>query len=403
MKTLIALTASLVIFGAAVPARAQAPAGDARWSAWLGCWNLVRENLRQDAAPATAVPASAGAPRVCVAATGDHGVTLTTTVQGQPALEQTLVADGTDHPIADGDCRGSQRAEWSQDGGRLYTHADLTCAADQTPRTVTGLTLIAADGTWLDIEAVRLGSNESTRVRRYSRAAGQPATAASPRVGKTFSLDDVKEAAARVSPRVIEAALVETGAGFDLTSRDMIALSEAKVPGSILDLLVALSYPREFVVERASRPEPPLLANDPYLLGWAYASPFMAYSAGGFFYPNYYYTPFAYSYGGPYLGPYGYYDPGLTVINVGPGGGSTEPQPSGTGRVVNGLGYTRVRPRESQPAQPATRGTSGGVRAAGSGGQSAAPASGGGATASPQGYSGGGSNDGGGGRTAQPR
>jgi hypothetical protein len=205
---------------------------------------------------------------------------------------------------------------------------------------------------------------------------------------------------------VIEAALVETQAGFDLTARQMIELREANVTPGILDLLVALSYPKQFVVERTGRPEPPLLASDPYMLGWAYGTPFLAYG-DGFYYPNYYYTPFGYSYSGRSYGgygPFGYYDPGFIIVDGGgAGGGTSEPQPSGTGRVVNGLGYTRVRPRESEPAQQGGGTSSGGSRpaAAGETSSSGASTSGNGATASPQGYSGGGSSDSG--RTAQPR
>jgi hypothetical protein len=404
MKMILALLASTAIFAAA-PARAQAPATGTGWSSWIGCWELVRENVREGAAAASPAPAAAGGgPRVCVAAAGEDAVTLTTTIQGQPALEQTLVADGADHSITDDNCRGSQRAQWSADRLRLYARAELTCAGDATARSVSGLALIAPDGTWLDIQAVSLGARESTRVRRYRRATGDGVQARRYNPGTPFTLQDVKEAAARVSPRVIEAALVETRAGFDLTSRQMLDLSEAQVPASILDLLVALSYPKHFVVERADRPEPALLANDSYLLGWAYGSPFLGYD-DGFFYPNYYYTPFAYSYAGRYFGSYGFYEPGFTVVDGASGGGSTEPQPSGTGRVVNGLGYTRVRPRESEPAQQAAGSSSGRGRATASGdtpSSTTTSSSGSGATASPQGYSGGGSGDGGG-RTAQPR
>jgi hypothetical protein len=404
MKTLFAILASASILATAPPARAQASApAAAGWPAWLGCWDLVRENVREGAATAAPAPRSASQPRVCVAAAGAHAVTLTTSVQGQPALEQTVVADGVDHAMSDGDCRGSQRAEWSADGLRLYARAELTCVSDTTPRTVTGLALIAPDGTWLDVQAVRLGSRESTRVRRYRRAAGQPAPASQYAIAAPFTLNDVKEAAAKVSPRVIEAALVETRAGFDLTARQMIELSEARVPPSILDLLVALSYPKQFVVERASGSEPPLIANDPYLLGWVYGSRLLAYG-DDFFYPSYYYSPFGYSYGGRYYGAYGYYDPGFIIVDGGGGGGVSGPQPSGTGRVVNGLGYTRVRPRDTEPAQPAATGSSGGGRATASAdpGSASTSSSGSGATASPQGYSGGGASDGGG-RTAQPR
>src|SRR4029079_18062206 len=66
----------------------------------------------------------------------------------------------------------------------------------------------------------------------------------------------------------------------------------------------------------------------------------------------YYYSPFAYPYYRgyhPYY--YGYYGGYYTVDPGGGGGGGgvTPDQPSGRGRVVDGQGYTRVSPRDSEP------------------------------------------------------
>ena len=75
------------------------------------------------------------------------------------------------------------------------------------------------------------------------------------------------------------------------------------------------------------------------------------------------------------------------------GARSPGPQPSGEGRVVDGLGYTRVRSRDPQPRAGI------GGHADGSGSSSSGGGSSGGVTS--QGYSGGGGGDSG--RTAVPR
>src|SRR5204863_10069141 len=86
--------------------------------------------------------------------------------------------------------------------------------------------------------------------------------------------------------------------------------------------------------------------------------------------------------------------------------------PTETGaRVVNGQGYTRIRPRESAPATApqfqSAGGDSGGGRASGSSAGSSSGGSSGSSSSgvSSQGYSGGSSGSSGGdtGRTAQPR
>lgn len=385
--------ARILIAASVVTLAAEARAQDARWEPWLRCWEMVREN----------VPSSPrrAAPRVCVTRAGHNAVTLTTTIEGQPALEQTIVSDGSETPIRDDSCSGSQRAEWSRTGERLFTRAELACEG-QPSRSVSALSLIAPDGTWLDIRTVRMGPSETTRVSRYRRAAGESAASALI-AGSRLTLEDVKEATAKVSPRAVEAALVETRASFNLTSRQLIDLDDAHVPANVIDLMVALSYPQHFVVERTARPEPSgYLASDPFLF-----SPFDVPFAFGTFYddfdfPAYYYSPFAYSYLGRfdprYFGP-GIYGP--VIVGDGGGGGS-DSRGTGTGRVINGVGYTQVRPREAEPQETSSgnRGTITPSSADASSGGSSSGSSGG--SVSSGGFSSGGSADDGG-RTAQPR
>jgi hypothetical protein len=115
-----------------------------------------------------------------------------TIVGGQTVLEETLVADGMEHQVTDAECRGTQRAEWSLDGRRLFAKADLTCA-DQKSRRISGLALIATDGTWLDVQSSWVDARESLRVRRYRRIADSVASLFVS-AGRSFTLDAVKEA-----------------------------------------------------------------------------------------------------------------------------------------------------------------------------------------------------------------
>jgi uncharacterized membrane protein YgcG len=390
-----------VLVLAAIPSAAQTAV--APWEPFLGCWELTFENLTEGAAAARAAsrplasrPKNAGGPRVCVTRTTD-GARFETTVDGQPAIDQTLVADAADHPINDAECRGTQRAEFSRDGLRLFSRAELTCAGDPVPRRVSGISLLAPNGQWMDIQAIERAGRETVRVRRYYQADGQL-----PRTRPTFALsrltiDDVQEASGKVVPRALEAALVETGAGFDLTSKQLLALDDAGVPDSVVDLMVALSYPDRFVVERTPRGgggAGTSFAGDPFMLGWAFGYPVLY---DDFFYSPYYYRPFGYAnYGYGYYGSIG---GDVVVVPVEPG-----PQPSGTGRVVDGQGYTRIRPRETAAAddRPNTSRTSS-LPSGDSGGSSSGSSSG--TASSSGGYSSGGSGGGGGdtGRTAVPR
>jgi len=334
------------------------------------------------------------------------GATFRTTIGKENAISQTLVADGSDRPVTDSDCQGTQRAEWSRNGLRLFVRAELTCKNDPARRHVSGFAMLGPNATWTDIQAIDVGGQESYRVRRYRRVdAGSVSSKGTQ--GAALSLDDVKEASGKVSAHALEAALVESHASFPLNSQRLVDLADAHVPDRVLDLIVALSYPKRFVVETARVDRAPaMIVDDPFLFGFGY--PIWAdgfYSPLYGYYSPYYYSPFAYAYARGYNpfylnGGYGY-----VVIDSGGGGGAVgrPDRPSGSGRVVDGLGYTRVRPRESEPSTASRQ--SGAPTAAGDSGSSSSSSSSGSSgssSVSSQGFSSGGSSSDTG-RTAQPR
>ena len=419
MRTL-AIGFGVVLMAAAASAQ-NVP--DSRWTPWLGCWDLVIENAR-DGSPADDLPRPQRGsttrgdlrPRVCVEPAEAGGATFRTTIGDRTPIVQTIVADGSTRPIAETDCTGSQSAEWSRDGLRIFSRAELTCKGEAGPRRVSGLGILGANGTWIDVQSIVVDGRDTYRVRRYRRQ-DTTATTAARQPGRALTFDDVKEASTKVTPHALEAALVETGASFALSSQRLIELDEARVPEQVIDLMVALSYPKRFVVERTARVDvgPGPIGIDPFALG-AFGYPlwsdgFGLYSPFYGPYSSYYYSPFAYRYLGynPY---FNFGGGGFAVIDPGGGGGAPN-RPSGSGRVVDGLGYTRVRPREPESTAatqiPGSPGASG-ASASSSSGSSSGGSSSGGSTVSSQGFSnggGGGSNSGGGGgdsgRTAQPR
>ena len=244
----------------AIPARAQT--NDARWEPWLGCWTLAVDNLRDrqapDGQPQRATRPSTvveGAPRVCVTRT-PGGARFETTVGGQAAIDQTIVADAVGHPLTDDECSGTQRTEWSKNGLRLFSSAEIRCKSDEGPRRVSGFSLIAPNGDWVDIQTVSIGGRESVRVKRYYRAADSPRSNRPTVASSRLTLDEVMEASAKVSSPALEAALVESNAGFDLTARKVTELDSAGVSDRVIDLMVALSYPDKFVVQRVAQGSP---------------------------------------------------------------------------------------------------------------------------------------------------
>ncbi len=409
MKTTI-LTATLVLFAAAGSAIAQqapraATDDGARWQPWVGCWQLLDEDVKdQFDVSADEVGKADRRPQperrvsgtqVCVARQG-RGVTLTTVVGAQRVLEETIVADATDHPIEEADCRGTKRSEWSGTASRLYTRAEITCA-EQPLRKISSLTTMMPGPTWMDVQLIDIAGSKSIRIRKFQRVpeTGQARRDfVAPFGGESaWTIADVKEASARLAPETVQAALVELKSGFNLSAKQLLDLDRSGVPDSVIDLMIALSYPKRFVVERAARTSAGSYGGfyDGALGGlWPWI-------ADAYFWPSYY-SPFTYRYWG-YYDPY--YVPNSGYYYIGspgsPGSTGSTPTASGEGRVVDGRGYTRITTREAEPIR--TGSGSGGTNGTMSSGGSSSDGSSG---VSSGGYSNGGGG-GGGGRTAVPR
>jgi hypothetical protein len=423
----------------------------AGWTGWVGCWELLQDDMR-----ATSGLVPGGTPRrpsravsdmrVCVLPDGpDAAVKMTTWAADRVVLEQRILADGSQQPFEEKDCRGWQRSEWSATHRQLFTHAELECS-NQPRRIVSGVTLMAAGPTWVDIQALEVAGDATVRVRRYERAADQSSLAGSPGLvararseaeglaAAPLGLDEVIQASSKIAPKAVEAMLVETRATFNLNSGVLIRLQKAGVPAHVTDLMVAQSFPERFVVERqesagsfysysASSPYSAAFAS-PYLFspyGYSYDSYwFSPYGYAGYGYSPYQYSPFAYLY---WSQPYVSFPSYRLVSPTGAGSTPATEGESGAGRAVAGRGYTRVRPRDGGGTAQGEQGTSSsgagnsstgsarsGTRSSGgsvsrdgysNGSSSSGDSSSGGSSGGGSGSSGGSSSSGG--RTAQPR
>jgi uncharacterized membrane protein YgcG len=399
-RILIGTALALVVTGSAAAQQTPSARVDTRWDAWLGCWQLLDDSVRsqRDVSPDQLATGARGraqrietGTRVCVepAATG---VTLTTLVGSERALEETIVADGSSQPVSDAECRGTKRTEWSNNAPRLYSAAEISCG-DQAPRKISSLSMMTPGPTWVDIQMIDIDGRKNIRIRRYERAAARPSQTRSgslaPFSGESsWTVEDVTEASAKLAPETVQAALVELGSGFNLTGRQLLDMEKAGVTDSIVDLMVALSYPKRFVIDRP-------VGTASGGSGYGYGG-FDGYDAMWPFYLDSmywssYYSPFTYRYWGSY-DPY--YFPGSGYVTIEP---STAPVASGEGRVVDGRGYTRVSTREPDPVRVnGVGGNNGAMGGSSNGGSSNTGDSG----VSSGGYSSGG---GGGGRTAVPR
>lgn len=379
-KTLL-VVAALLSAGAA-PVRPQDVAGDSRWLAYLGCWEPI-ESVKSV---------------LCVVpVAGASAVDFVTITKGLVTARERIATTGERVETNSGDCAGWRSAEWSAHGQRLFLRSEDLCAG-ASARGRTGLIAMSATGQWLYIQSATVAGQTGLRVERYRGVTGEVAlpsdvtdalrlgvsatSAARAAAAAALSIDDIVEASERVEAAVLEAWLVERGEPFALDAKRLVTLADAGVPARVIDLMIALSYPKVFAINAASRlgerrVRPDSLRRGAGVAAFMPISPlcspaYLAYPYA----PLYSYAPFdctglGYGYGYGYGS--GWYPGGypVTVVHTGPAR-PTRPH----GRAENGRGYRQsgnegadAKPRSIEPL-PTSTGSSHGVPSSGSGSSS---------------------------------
>jgi uncharacterized membrane protein YgcG len=388
-----------------------APTLDARFNPWLGCWRL-EDDL-----------AGTGA-RMCITP-DQNGVRLQTIVGTERGIDELVIPDGVSRPIVDTECKGTERAEWSNDGTRVFRTTEVTCP-NESPRTIKSVAFLAPGPMWVNVQHVSDGAaTANVRAQRYRRAAnqnlsdGSRATQPAARAladDLRWSVEDVIEASGKLPAEALQAALADVRQKFNINKKTLVSLDDAGVPDGVIDLMVALSFPQKFVVERAVASAPVGVSTG---MGWydPFMSPLLSpmspyancYTSNGYYgYRSYYNMcgPYMYGYNYfPYAGYYSYpYYGSGGWVPIGGGGDIDQPISTGTGRAINGRGYTQIRERTPEPAPSRASGRGDGSAAGWSGNNGGSVSSGGFSSGSSSGSSSGGASSGGdSGRTAVAR
>ncbi|RPI24820.1 MAG: hypothetical protein EHM61_16030, partial [Acidobacteria bacterium] len=307
----------VIFLAVATPASAQ-PTVDPRWLPWIGAWTPVAENGA----------GQAGQPLLFIApAEGGESVRLITP---GVATQDVLTPNGKRGPVNRLGCQGSREMTWSSDGTRLFSRSDLTCNGQR--RLLSGAMLFDRKRNLIDIQVVQANDQPGVWIQRYRPAGSLPPDILPQAEGARLAVlanwerarvstgrldpDDVIEGLQKVGSEAVEAMLVETEPRFSISSKLLARLTAAGAPDQILDLMVALSFPDRFIVEkgtvyRATYPDagaiaPPVSAWDLY--SWYYGFPMWSaawrYPFFGLYDPWMFYPGYSY-YGGYYTGYYG--------------------------------------------------------------------------------------------------
>ncbi|MGH7714119.1 MAG: hypothetical protein ACREOG_22755, partial [Gemmatimonadaceae bacterium] len=251
--------AGLMVLSSATAA-AQNVAADLRWQAWLGCWEAVEPE-------STLAIGATKKPLICVIPTDEAGaVEIATVVADSIALRQRIEATGAQRQMSKDGCTGWERAQWSANGARVYLRSSYSCPGGLT-RSSNGIMAVSSAGEWLDVQGVVAGTTVGVRVVRYrdvTDAVSLPSEVAVALKGRAptmndarivaasaLTTDDVVEASRFIDPGVVQTWLAETGQGFAVDAKQLIELEKSGVSPRVIDVMVALSYPNVFALDRS--------------------------------------------------------------------------------------------------------------------------------------------------------
>ena len=310
------------------------------WQAFLGCW----------------MPADQGTGDgvLCFRAAGD-AVEVTSVVAGQVTSTELLVADGQPRTVLTDGCTGSKTVEFSSDGRRAFTSSGVACADDT--RSSSGVMTFVAPNRWVDVRSIEIGGEHVSWLQEYhpvdrewfvEHAIEDPSASdfLTVRVRRALAAQpigtgEVEEAASRVGAGALQMWVAVQPAEFDLGADELVRLVDRGVPESVIDVMVAASYPDRFVLSLDGTTTVAEAEPDPAGVPFAglYRGGFRSYSFDPFLIPRFYpYGPFGYPDSRYLFGSGGFYTySGYVSAPI-----VVEPRtPSSQGRMVNGQGYSR--------------------------------------------------------------
>lgn len=256
----LGLSALLAVGTLATGAAAQQGGSGPGWNAWIGCWS---PDLGTDAfAPPSGEPSA-----LCVIPAGG-GVELLSIEDGAIVDREVMGVSGSQAAFERDGCTGTETLTWSADGQRIFQRGSFECPG-ALRRVSSGIFAVNRSGEWIAVEAVSVAGEPEVRavtyrpaptvaeqieeVRQAVEGRSMAIDAARSAAGSRTEIADVLEAERLVDVAAVEGWLIEQEQGFDIDAARLIALAEAGVPDRLIDLMVALSYPRVFAIDRTSR------------------------------------------------------------------------------------------------------------------------------------------------------
>ena len=257
-RPIIALLGIVALLALARTAEAAHPPAQepSSWTAWIGCWEGSAEVGSEEAATFT----------VCFRPlTTGGGVEIRTYTDGDLVSTEQMIADGAPRAVEEGGCTGERTATWSSDGARVFLSSELSCGEGITRGTKGLLSILPGGEAWVEVQSVRAGDGVPLLGIRTFVPASEDALAAGPildpaagieiavstartQAAGALTPDALVEIVEHAGPDVTNAFLIERGEPFGLDRASLLALAARGVPGEVVDVMVAVSYPERFQV-----------------------------------------------------------------------------------------------------------------------------------------------------------
>ena len=397
--------------------QAQQAATPTRWQPFIGCWTPAQSTTENQVPTIGSAAGSQG--MLCVVpAPLDNAVDIVTIGNGRVVHSERVSASASHVASTRDNCPGWTSAAWSADNHRVLMRSEYVCG-NTTKVTGSGIFAITAEGDFIQIQGTSVGAQTTSRVVRYQPAgveiAMTPGTSLSDSalvrtqpVVASFAMNSMRTAASQpansaaiaevsknVDAPVAIAWINEIGQRYNVDATELKKLADAGVSPTVIDMMVALSYPEKFSVRRndgttsggggsaqPSRESDRRLSADRRGADWdcGYSGRMLQYGyygdscfpgyAYGFdpYYSSYGYSPYGYGYYNPYSYYYGYTP--VVIVPSGSGGTSGSGNQQVRGRAVKGGGYTSGSSGGSaqtdRASKPATTSTPSGSSSSGS-------------------------------------
>ena len=327
---------------------------DAAILPWLGTWTAIDE---APASGTTVLEISPGA--------GGRGLDITTKTPDEPVSEN-IIPDGVSRAVESKTCTGTDTYGWERQAGVLLGTSEIVCQGEAY--SIFTLKMMTSADLMTDILVLKTTDQTRLAVRRFAFEKELPTAGDYIRTQESLALrmalaapwdvDKIIGLSKTLEAVVLEAALLEKNLQVKLDANSLRKMKSNGTPDSIIDLLVAMSAPDKFRIEKNEQiavetASPSKPQNNEGRTYYATPAPYYYgyYNPWGYYWN--YYSPFWTGY--PiymYPGYYGY--PGYPGYNGGggsggDGGGSANGRPSGNsgGRLSAGSGYVQITPRET--------------------------------------------------------